>query len=47
MGAGWGYVRSGLGVGAALGEAWWSGDTGVLPGVAGLEGFMVVWGLGS
>lgn len=37
----WTYVLSGLGVGAAVGEAWWSGDTGVLQGgVTGLEGFI-------
>lgn len=44
----WAYVLSGLGVGAAVGEGWWRGETGVLQGgVTGLETFITAGGFCS
>lgn len=42
-----GKTRSGLGVWAEFGEAWCSGDTGVLDGVGGLEGLIPTCGFWS
>lgn len=42
-----GKTRSGLGVWAEFGDAWCSGDTGVLDGVGGLEGLIPTCGFWS